>query len=239
MTVEKKLKVLRREVKYKLNYREFCNVYHLLKGCLTEDIHNLREEGYLVRSLYFDSFYDTDYFDKEDGYEERKKMRLRVYSPTAQKVKLELKAKHGDNQKKESLLIGREEANDLIRGEYSCLDQYSCEVAQTIMMLLKEKIYRPKTMIEYRRKAFAVIGNDIRITFDSEMRASESDFDLFNETPIYYPIQNQNEIVMEVKYSHFLFGYLKELLSQSDRDQITYSKYYMARSVSKNMRMNV
>lgn len=233
------MNVFRKEIKYKLNYLEYSSLLYLLGNCLKEDEHGLRQDGYMVRSLYFDSLDDTDFFDKEDGYEERKKLRLRVYQPEDVHAKLEIKSKYGDNQRKESLVITRAEAREMILGNYEFLSSYDSQIARTVILLLKKQVYRPKTMIEYRRKAFVIPGNDTRITFDREIHASESDFDLFNSRPLYYLIQNRNEVVMEVKYCNFLFGYLRELLSEADREQITYSKYYMARSISKNIRMNV
>lgn len=56
--------------------------------------------GYLVRSLYFDSIYDDDYFDKINGLEYRKKIRLRIYDPDQDWAKLEVKEKRGSVQVK-------------------------------------------------------------------------------------------------------------------------------------------
>ena len=41
------------------------------------------------------------------------------------------------------------------------------------------RCYRPKTMVEYERTAYIARENHIRVTFDSAIRASESERELF------------------------------------------------------------
>ena len=43
---------------------------HFLEQILYSDIHN-KENGYLVRSLYFDTLDDRDFFEKESNFDIR------------------------------------------------------------------------------------------------------------------------------------------------------------------------
>ena len=45
---------------------------------------------------------------------------------------------------------------------------------------MHSRCYRPKTIVEYNRKAFIAKENKIRITFDSRIVSVESCFDLFS-----------------------------------------------------------
>lgn len=81
-------------------------------------------EGYPLRSLYFDTEYDGDFFDKESGIEVRKKLRLRLYDPTGDFAVLEMKQKQGEQQHKRFLRLIREDAQRLIRCDYSSLLWY-------------------------------------------------------------------------------------------------------------------
>lgn len=45
---------------------------------MTLDSHS-SDDGYTIRSLYFDSLEDVDWQEKEDGVEIRRKIRLRNY----------------------------------------------------------------------------------------------------------------------------------------------------------------
>ena len=57
--------VYREEKKFLLNLEEFRKLAHHLEHFLMEDEHN-GALGYRVRSLYFDTMYDKDYFEKLD-----------------------------------------------------------------------------------------------------------------------------------------------------------------------------
>ena len=70
--------VLRSENKYLLNTETYWQRLHYVKQIFHADSHN-QEEGYLVRSLYFDTLDDRDFCEKEAGVEIRRKIRLRVY----------------------------------------------------------------------------------------------------------------------------------------------------------------
>ena len=130
-----------------------------------EDEHN-GALGYRVRSLYFDTMYDKDYFEKLDGVELRRKIRLRIYSPEDNFALLEMKQKQGQYQLKRSLRITRDDADAMIRGNYTPLLHYQEDFAAECYSLMQMQVYRPKTVVEYNRKAFIAKENKIRITFD-------------------------------------------------------------------------
>ena len=60
------LKVLREEKKFLLSYLQYKEKDFYLSKLLHGDKHN-GVNGYKVRSLYFDTVYDTDYFEKLNG----------------------------------------------------------------------------------------------------------------------------------------------------------------------------
>ncbi len=56
--------VSRRELKYVISQADSCGLYKLFSQVLHQDIHNSFNQGYMVRSLYFDTIDDTDYIEK-------------------------------------------------------------------------------------------------------------------------------------------------------------------------------
>lgn len=226
--MEQFLDTFRTEKKYLLNPAEFAHLSRVLGSCLAEDVHN-QDGGYGVRSLYFDTPDDTDYWDKVDGYEMRRKLRLRIYSPAASFAKLEIKEKQGDLQRKRSLLLTRDEAIRVSRGDYSPLLWKNTEFSLELYSRMTEKLYRPKCIVEYDRKAFFIAENDIRITLDSALRASFSDLELFHPEPMLVPVGALGATVLEVKYNRFLLSYVKDIASLSSRTQTSVSKYCQAR----------
>ena len=94
--------VLRTEKKYLIGAHEYAAKRQVLSAVLTADRHSVGG-GYPVRSLYFDTPYDMDFYEKQDGVELRRKIRLRCYDPGADFAMLEMKQKHGQAQRKRSL----------------------------------------------------------------------------------------------------------------------------------------
>lgn len=229
--LENTLDVLRQEKKYRISYLQAVALMRKLSLVLPQDSHN-GTGGYMVRSLYFDTPRNTDFLDKEDGLEERKKLRLRIYSPSDTHVKLELKEKFNTQQRKRSLRLGREQARQLIAGDAKFLREIPGTLAHTLYCLFAEEVYRPVCMIEYSRFAYIVPTNDIRITFDMKLAASESGTDLFAPQPMLYPVGMPDDVTLEVKYNRFLLSYVKDALAESTNLPVAYSKYCQARYVS-------
>lgn len=231
--MEQTLKVSRHELKYFINKFQEIHLSETLKKILLEDKHN-REDGYPIRSLYFDNYANTDFYDKMDGIENRKKIRLRIYSHKDTNAKLEIKRKFGDNQVKSSVVISKEDALELIRCNYSVLEKYESETAKTILNIMKVNHLRPVVLIEYKRKAFIHDMNNIRVTIDSDIRASETCFDLFSENPVLTPVEEYRTTLVEVKYDKFLLNWINEVLSRYQITRTSYSKYSTSRGIFEN-----
>lgn len=226
------VEVLRQEKKYLLNHIETEQLSYLLDHTLHRDTYSTQQSGYLVRSLYFDTPEDTDFRDKSDGIRDRKKVRIRIYHAQADNAKLELKEKQGDFQRKRSLLLTRAEAEEMILGNYSCLSNREDEFAWEMYTLMEANLYRPRCVVEYDRRAWTIQENDIRITLDGEIRATEGSFDLFAPDIMCYPVSEIGKTVLEVKFNRFLLSYVRDLLEGNRRYQLSASKYSMARSIS-------
>lgn len=224
--------VSRKEQKYSITELQYCKIRSALLPFTVPDAHQA-VWGYTVRSLYFDTPYDKDFCDKEDGLDDRRKIRLRVYSPLDETAKLEIKQKNGDNQKKFSITITKEEAICLIAGEADFLLSRREVLCPWLYYMFKAQLLRPKCIVEYRREAFCGLLNDTRITFDRDIYATESCFQLFNPEIPLYPVSLPGEITMEVKFNQFLTSDIKEAVSVSDESRVSCSKYMRARMITK------
>lgn len=231
------LDVLRRELKYSVSATDVVNLKRQLSGVMQEDIHN-RASGYMVRSVYFDGLYDSDFEDKIGGYDNRQKIRLRIYDVNSSYIKLEIKEKSGISQRKRSLSVTREEAERMLQADYGFLCEREETIAHWLYTFLTTRCYRPKCIVEYDRMAFCEPGNDIRVTFDSGLRATELNVQgLFDENLVLYPVCSSSEITMEVKYDRFLYTHIKNIISQTDKMQVSNSKYVRSRMISKKGRV--
>ncbi|MDR2088603.1 MAG: polyphosphate polymerase domain-containing protein [Clostridiales Family XIII bacterium] len=202
-----------------------------IRAVLREDAHN-GPDGYIVRSLYFDTISDGDFFDKLEGLEQRRKIRLRIYPPNYDAVRLEIKEKSGAYQRKRSLRLSPEDAQALIARDFRVLLRSAHPLGAELFGVMSAEVYLPRCVVEYDRRAFLSPGGDTRVTFDSRIRASEGRLDFFSPAPSLYPVLNPSDITLEVKYSHFLFGYIRDTLGEYGKTERSVSKYCLSRRLS-------
>ena len=226
--MSKVLRVLRTEKKHNLTKLEVSGLKSRLSAILSGDPVN-GYKPYLVRSLYFDTIFNDDFYEKMAGVERRQKIRLRIYDPNAKTAKLEIKEKQGTTQLKRSLVLTREEAIRLQNCDYEVLKEKEDELAQELYIVMTTKLYRPVCIVEYDRVAFANPTNDIRITFDSDIRSNEGNFSIFDPNLQCYPVFSNRNTVLEVKYNGFLLSYIKEAIGSLDCTETAVSKYCLAR----------
>ena len=224
------LQVLRKEKKFLLPIDRYYALADQLSRIMQEDGNN-QGDGYTIRSLYFDTPEEKDYADKEDGVEVRRKIRLRTYGNGSEIAKLEMKQKQGDNQLKRSLTMKREDASQIIKGDYGVLLSYGSAFAAELYSLMRMLCYIPRTVVEYKRRAYVAKENAIRITFDHHIIATEGYYDIFDDAIRQYPVWDPYLVVLEVKYNGFLLGYIKDLLHDMTGSELSVSKYCLARSV--------
>jgi len=220
------LKTVRHEYKFVIPYEEMLALRMKLNKLLDID---RCDDGYMIRSLYFDSVDDIDYYDKLNGEMERKKIRLRIYEPNGELVKLELKAKYDYHQLKESLIIKKDDAMELINGNYNILLNYKEDLAKRIYIILTTGYYKPKVIIEYKRIAY-MGKTTTRITFDFEIKSSNNIEDFFEEDINYIDNIDRKDVVLEVKFDRFLEPYISLILDKYISRSQSVSKYMMGRN---------
>ena len=74
--------VMRQEKKYLITLADMYRLSGLLSQVMIRDEHG-GAQGYRIRSLYFDTLNEGDFYDKVEGMELRRKIRLRIYDPDA------------------------------------------------------------------------------------------------------------------------------------------------------------
>ena len=107
--------------------------------------------------------------------------------------------------------------------------KYEEDFAKECYGLMHYRCYRPKTIVQYHRKAFIAKENKIRITFDNQITATESCFDLFSPTLNMNPVLDPYDVVLEVKFNGFLLEYIKRMINPVNRSELSVRKYVLAR----------
>lgn len=222
--------VNRRELKYLINDYDYYHLNNIFKNMLVEDPYN-NEYGYNVRSLYFDSINNNDFYDKINGEEIRKKIRLRIYDTNSKIVNLEIKRKININQIKESTQISKDDAISLINKDYQVLLKYNNSTAQSAYNIMTLGQYQPVVLIEYNRRAYKHTENNIRVTLDSDIRANETNFNLFSDKVVMLPVFDYYHAILEVKYNGELFCWISEILKNRSSIRQSLSKYCSSRKL--------
>ncbi|QSX05776.1 polyphosphate polymerase domain-containing protein [Sedimentibacter sp. zth1] len=227
------LKIYRHEVKYYISKKDAYELSLILSYCMKKDLNSKKNGDYYIRSLYFDTFNNIDYYEKQIGTASRKKVRLRLYDTTSPSVKLEIKNKFGSYMQKETCLITRNDAAKLINGHTSILLKYNSTTVIKVLYLFQKALYKPVITIDYDREAFMLNFENIRITIDKNIRASCNNYDIFNENIIMNPLINVNTHILEVKFNNTLPNFIQKILSKYTLQRESISKYCIARKTNK------
>ncbi|MBQ9009328.1 MAG: polyphosphate polymerase domain-containing protein [Clostridia bacterium] len=222
--------VERFESKYRTDHMETLLVRKRLERYIQPDEFS-GKNGYLVRSVYFDTIYNKDFYDREQSLTYRGHIRLRTYPENPGTVSLEYKQKNGVTIRKRILSVSREEAERLLSSDYSFLAQHKEAFGRLMYRILTMETYRPAVMIEYRRMAYARVENSTRITFDTSIRACESNMDLFGIGTGMAPVGPQGQVIMELKYTDFFMSDLKTAIGSHLLRQEAAGKYQRSRMI--------
>jgi SPX domain protein involved in polyphosphate accumulation len=195
------------------------------------DSHCNEQKEYWIRSIYFDTPESDDYYEKISGIYRRKKIRLRVYSDTQEDAKLEIKNRIRDFIYKEGTTISRTDALQLLAGNKEVLLNSHHPTLNNAYFYMARDLYRPVVTVDYEREAYIGPRNDIRITFDKNIRGSSMDFDIYNKDITMIPAFDEETVVMEVKYKEFLPEWIRDILKYRSGERFAISKYYFTRII--------
>lgn len=224
----------RNEIKYYLNDVQTEGLQNQLSHLMNLDSFSEDQDGYRVRSLYFDSIDDECLFEKQSGILQRKKIRLRTYGAGGGgTVKFEIKHKNGQLVRKDSVTLDQDEAQEICEGNYALLLRHDNPVLNNIYTTFMSGAYKPKVIVEYQRVAYVLPVSNIRITFDKHLRSNVNHLDLFSNVQDSMPVVLEGKQILEVKYDQFFPGYLKKVISSLSAERMAISKYTLARRFHK------
>lgn len=226
----------RYEFKYRISYHDYLQIRNSIKRFMKKDefTSNAEGRGYLVRSLYFDTLNYDAYHEKTGGDNQRNKLRIRTYDidPTEKCViRAELK------QRRSNLVI--KYSSFVTYGQYLYFEGnniWNNEEDNTVLTEfnrhLKGRCFQPMVLVEYLREGYkTAIKNDLRITFDHEVKSKQSKT-LFPPN-LNYRKHYDSSVIMEVKFKDQIPVWLKSLIHQHGLKIIANSKFTQAIQLSR------
>ena len=220
----------RNEQKFYISEATYYRLRGPLSGIGTLDPNSDADREYHIRSLYFDDIYNTALHDKSDGVEFRDKYRIRMYKMDPQKLNLEIKIKTREFISKLSTPITQQDCQRIFDGDVAFLTDDN-EVHQRYFRRIRSGM-QPIVVVDYRREAYTFPYEDVRITFDKDVRTGLYAHDLFSPDYPTLAVLPAGLMVLEVKFNHFLPDFLRSLLSNVPAQRSAISKYVMCRRFS-------
>ena len=221
---------LRHEYKYHINQGELQYLRGVMRALLAPDPNGDENNEYHIRSLYFDTLNNDALNDKIAGTDRRQKYRIRIYKLSDRNIRLECKSKYNDLISKQSLQIPRDLAEQLIAGDPSGLQFMRHPLLHDVYREMRLNLLRPVVIVDYMREAYIHEAEEVRITFDKQLRTGLNSIDLFNpHIPTYPPFFENPWEILEIKYNRFLPSYLQAALSGVGAVRSAVSKYVWCR----------
>ena len=219
----------RHELKHYINAADCAQLRARLRAIAKPDEHAVNDSGYDVRSLYFDNYSDKVVVDKLSGQSRREKFRLRYYNGDTSFIRLERKSKANKLCCKETAVVTQEQCISILAGDYKCLKIPDTPLLMDLYTKTRYQNLRPKSIVDYHREAYAFRAGNVRVTFDSNIRTSNSVTGFLN--PHLVTVPAAGTIIMEIKYDAFLPDIIRDALQIGWRNQAEFSKYVAARLV--------
>ncbi|MCL2487272.1 MAG: polyphosphate polymerase domain-containing protein [Oscillospiraceae bacterium] len=242
-TAEQKTEILqifnRYEKKYLLDTAVFQRVLGRLESRLVADRFGDADARYTVNNLYLDT--DDDWFIRNSLRKPRykEKLRLRCYGDPGSfsPIYFEIKKKCDELGNKRRVAVTMEEAEAFIRSRQipgyltareglaadSPYQPNDRQIYAEIARILDIRPAYPKVMICYDRAAYYDPASELRITFDSNLRARRTrlDFESGSRGTLFLP---PDRGIMEIKVAHAMPVWLTRILSELDLRITPYSK---------------
>lgn len=214
----------RHEYKFLISQNAATLLKMRLPHVMQRDPHAGVNGRYTIRSLYFDDPNYTAFRDKVDGVDNRTKYRIRCYNGDTSVCRLERKEKKGHLTRKTGQSITPQQAAALQNGDYSGLP---AGLVQELRLRCRGDGLRPMVLVDYDRTPFVCANGNTRITLDENLRTRPYCADLFSPSTGMFPVFEEGEVILEVKFDDFLPGYLSEILSDIPKIPMAFSKFAM------------
>ena len=196
------LSTWRFELKYRISILDFHKMRIALRPYMVKDYYTNKASpnGYLIRSLYYDTYDYRAYQEKMAGDHERIKFRLRTYTTDNvenPRIRVEMKVRKGNAMEKHVVHVSTDDYNYFIkRNKWPANDNPMLQEFERYIHLWNLK---PQVLIQYYREGYEDREKDgIRITFDQNVCAAHCN-NLFPKDPVFFRNFQQNTVILEIK----------------------------------------
>lgn len=227
--MEKKETKFRHELKYVISAGELALIRNRISHLIPCDSHVGESGAYSIRSLYFDDYENSCFYENENGTDPREKFRIRIYNGSAERITLECKRKERGKTLKTSCPLTVEQTKQLMAGKPLPDIGSQPEVLRKLTLRMLMKRMRPVVIVEYDRIPYVYKNGNVRITLDMNVSSSRSVECFLDEQIPKRPIMPMGQQLLEVKFDEYLPDFIHHNLNLHSLTQTAYSKYYLCR----------
>ena len=217
----------RHELKHEITEADLLALRMRLRAVMQNDPHAI-DGKYLIRSLYFDTPFDTALREKLDGIGIREKFRIRYYNGDTSVIHLEKKSKWNSLGNKQSAALTAEETQSIVDGDLYWMKDSPHGLVRELYAKMQMTGLAPKTIVDYTREPFVYAPGNTRVTFDYDIRTGLRSTDFLNPDCITIPAGDA-PIILEVKWDAFLPDIIRDAVQLPGRRVGAFSKYAQCR----------
>lgn len=219
----------RHELKYVVSVQQIACLRSRIQSLMFLDSHAGEKKKYNIRSIYFDNYKNSCYFENENGTSPREKFRMRIYNASKEEIHLELKRKECGKTHKDACVLTQQQCMAFLKGTGLPNCQGDAVLLQKFCVKYRTELYRPKVIVEYEREPYVYRNGNVRVTFDTDIRSSNC-IDSFFEKKIFSRlVMPLGYHLMEVKFDEYLPDPIYDSLQLDNLQRTTFSKYYLCR----------
>lgn len=218
----------RHENKFIISTVQRFSIENAIQGVLQKDSH-LRGDSYNIRSLYFDDYENTCFYENENGVDPREKFRIRIYDGKSDFIRLELKRKQNLMTQKLQCSMTKEQVDTVINGRPLLNFDQLHPLLKKFELQRQCRLLQPDVIVEYDRIPYVYDVGNVRITFDMNLSGSTEFSKFFSDVMPKRPVMIQDMMVLEVKYDAFLPSYIEKLICTEKGQRSSFSKYYICK----------
>ena len=227
--MEKLPNKFRHELKYIVSNMQLTMLSNRINHLIPLDSHVGETGAYSIRSLYFDDYENSCYYENENGTDPREKFRIRIYNHCSERITLECKRKERGKTLKTSCPLTIEQTRMLMEGRPISDIASQPEVLRKLTLKMLTKRMRPVVIVEYDRIPYIYRNGNVRITLDMNMASSTCVDKFLDEQIPKRLIMPVGQHLLEVKFDEYLPDFIHHNLNLHSLTQTAYSKFYLCR----------
>ena len=221
----------RHELKFIISNSQRAILENSFKGLMQKDQH-MAGDSYNIRSVYFDDYAHSCYYDNENGVDPREKFRIRIYNSDLSFIRLELKRKVNGMTQKLQCVLSDEQLNKIMNGQP--LDNFDAlpPLLKKFELQRLTRMLHPDIIVDYDRIPYVCSLGNVRVTFDMNIASCDNIKEFLSKNITRRPVLMTDMLILEVKYDDILPGYIENILKTVTAHKTSFSKFYLCKRYS-------